>query len=64
MKAVTGLTSGDWAVVTSSGTDITFGFKGTDASTSSDACTVTYTEATGATASGAASTKLTKCEEQ
>ena len=62
MAAVTGLTSGDWDVVTSSATDITFGFKGTEASATK--CIVTYEQATGPTASGAASTKLIKCEEQ
>lgn len=62
MEAVTGLASDDWAVVISSATDITFGFKGTDATDSDSDCTVTYTQATGTTAASAASTSLKKCK--
>lgn len=63
MEAVIGLASEDWDVVTSvANTSITFGFEGTEASATK--CIVTYEQATGPTASGAASTKLTKCEDQ
>lgn len=69
MEAVTGLASDDWALVASSGEDttprtITFGFKGTDADSSGDACTVTYNEATGTTAASAASTSLKQCKSE
>lgn len=53
-EAVTGLKD-DWAVITSSATSVTYGFKG---NTAADKCYVVYNQATGASTASAASTTL------